>query len=71
MILLLNSCMILGAWDGVFGGRDARTFEWSERWIHDLKLSFFQTLFEWTNALGVFHFISFSDLIDRCTFHAS
>jgi len=39
--------------------------------IHDLMLSFFQTLFEWTNALGVFHFISFSDLIDRCTFHAS
>ena len=44
---------------------------WSERSIHDLKLSFFHTLFEWTNALEVFTFTSMPDLLDNCTFHTS
>ena len=42
---------------------------WSERSIHDLMLSFFNTLFEWTNALEVFTFTSLPDLLDNCTFH--
>ena len=42
---------------------------WSERSIHDLMLSFFNTLFEWTNALEVFTFTSLPDVLDNCTFH--
>ena len=45
-------------------------FEGSERSIHDLKLSFFQTLFVRINASSVFTFNSLADLLDSCTFHA-
>lgn len=43
------------------------TFGGNERLIHDLKLSFIQTLFEWANALGVSTVSSFPDLLDFCT----
>ena len=43
------------------------TFEGNERSIHNLKLSFFQTLFEWVNASGVSSFNSLHDLLDFCT----
>ena len=38
-----------------------------ERSIHELKLFFFQTLFEWASALGVVNFISLPDMMDFCT----
>ncbi|KAL0016506.1 hypothetical protein SO802_003575, partial [Lithocarpus litseifolius] len=38
-----------------------------ERSIHELKLFFFQTLFEWENASGVVNFISLPDMMDFCT----
>ena len=56
---------------GIWRERNAWNFEGSERLIQDLKLSFFLTLFEWTNALGIFTFTSLPDLLDSCTFHAS
>ena len=45
------------------------TFEGSKRLIHDLKLLFFQTLSERTNA-GFFPFNSLADLLDSCNFLA-
>ena len=39
-----------------------------ERSIHELKLFFFQTLFEWANASGVVNFISRPDMMDFCPF---
>ena len=39
-----------------------------ERSIHELKLFFFQTLFEWANASGVVNFISLPDMMDFCPF---
>lgn len=56
---------------GIWRERNAWNFEGSERLIQDLKLSFFLTLFEWTNALEIFTFTSLPDLLDSCTFHAS
>lgn len=53
---------------GILQERNAQPYEGNERSIQDLKLYFFQTLFEWTNAMGVFTLISLSDLIDRCAF---
>ena len=55
---------------GIWQERNACTFEGSERSIHDLKLSFFQALFVWINASGVFTFNSLADLLDSCTFLA-
>lgn len=48
--------------------RNTRTFEGDERLIHELKLFFFQTLFEWANASGVVNFISLPEMMDFCTF---
>ena len=39
-----------------------------ERSIHELKLFFFQTSFEWANALGVVNFISLPAMMDFCPF---
>ena len=44
----------------------------AERSIQDFKMSFFQTLFGWTTALGDFLvFFSLSDLLDRCSLYNS
>ena len=48
--------------------RNTHTFDGNERSIHELKLLFFQTLFYWANATGVFTFISLPDMLDFCTF---
>jgi hypothetical protein len=48
--------------------RNARHFEDCERSIADLKLLFFQTLYEWVYSLGVFSINSTMDLIDHCCF---
>ena len=51
-----------------FGGRNIRTFDGNERLIHELKLLFFQTLFDWANDTGVFTFIYLLNMLDFCTF---
>ena len=51
--------------------RNTHTFEGNERSTNDLKLSFLLMLLEWTNALGVFTFVSLADLLDSCTFPCS
>jgi hypothetical protein len=48
--------------------RNARHFEDSERSIVDLKLLFFQTLYEWVNSLGFCSINSITELIDYCSF---
>jgi hypothetical protein len=48
--------------------RNARHFEDCERSIVDLKLLFFQTLYEWVNSLGFFSINSITELIDHCCF---
>ena len=48
--------------------RNTRIFVGDERSIHELKLFFFQTLFDWANALGVVNFISLPDIMDFCAF---
>jgi hypothetical protein len=48
--------------------RNARHFEDSERYIVDLKLLFFQTLYEWVNSLGFCSINSITELIDYCSF---
>jgi len=48
--------------------RNTCIFDGNERSIHALKLFFFQTLFDWENATGVFTFISLLDMLDFCTF---
>ena len=50
--------------------RNVRTFEGSEKSVHELKLLFFQTLFDWANTSGVFTFNSLPDMLDFCTFFA-
>lgn len=50
---------------GYLEGRNAHIIK--GRPIHDLKLSFFHTLFEWTNASGVSTFNSLPDLLDYST----
>ena len=52
---------------GYLEGRNAHIFKGNERPIHDLKLSFFHTLFEWANASGVSTFNSLPDLPDFYT----
>ena len=51
--------------------RNTRTFDGNERSIHELKLLFFQTFFDWANAMSVFTFISLLDMLDFCTFIVS
>lgn len=46
--------------------RNAWNFEGCKKSVHDLKLLFLNTLFEWINASGLFSFNSLPDLIDRC-----
>jgi hypothetical protein len=48
--------------------RNAHHFEDCERSIVDLKLLFFQTLYEWVNSLGFFSINSITELIDHCCF---
>ena len=48
--------------------RNARHFEDCERSVVDLKLLFFQTLYEWVYSLGLFSINSTMDLIDLCCF---
>ena len=45
--------------------RNTHTFEGDERWIHELKLFFLQTLLEWANASG---FVTFMSLLDMLYF---
>ena len=63
--VLIPHCLMWGIWRE----RRACAFEGNGRLI--LKLSFFQTLFEWENASGVSTFNSLHDLIGFCTFTAS
>ena len=44
--------------------RNTHTFEGDERWIHELKLFFLQTLLEWANVLGFVTFMSLLDMLD-------
>lgn len=44
--------------------RNAWNFEVCKKSVHDLKLLFLNTLFEWINASGLFSFTSLPDLID-------
>ena len=62
---MIHHCLMWGIWRK----RNAHTFEGDERSIHDLKRLFLQTLYEWTNASGVFTFDSLVDLLDCCNFH--
>ena len=48
--------------------RNIGTFDGNERSIHELTLLFFQTLFDWANAMGFFSFIPLLDMLDFCTF---
>ena len=48
--------------------RNARHFEDCERSVLDLKLLFFQTLYEWVVSLGLFSINSIVELIDHCCF---
>lgn len=47
--------------------RNAWNFEGCKKSVHDWKLLFLDTLFEWINASGLFSFTSLPDLINRCT----
>ena len=49
---MIPHCLMWGTWRE----RNAQTFEGHEGSIQDLELYIFQTLFEWTNATGVFTF---------------
>jgi hypothetical protein len=48
--------------------RNARHFEDLERTILELKLFFFQTLYDWVLGLGIFSFHSLVELIDFFNF---
>ena len=48
--------------------RNAQIFEGNERVTQELKMSFFQSLLGWINALGVSFFTSLTDLLNRCSF---
>ena len=53
-----------------FEGEEFSDLEETRRSIQDLKTSFFQTLFGWTNESGVLSFTSLSDLINRFSFYS-
>ena len=61
---MIAHCLMRAIWRE----RNTPTFEGDERSIHELKHFFFQTLFEWSNALGVVTFISLPNMFDFCTF---
>jgi hypothetical protein len=44
------------------------TFEDCERSVSALKLLFFQMLYDWVFAVGIFSINSMMDLIDHCSF---
>ena len=48
--------------------RNDQHFEDCERSVSALKLLFFQTLYEWVFAVGIFSINSMMDLIDHCSF---
>jgi hypothetical protein len=48
--------------------RNAHHFEDCERSVVDLKLLFFQTLYEWVYSLGFLSINSIMELIDHCCF---
>lgn len=49
---MIPHCLMWGIWRE----RNAQIFEGAERVIHELKMSFFQTLLGQANASGVFFF---------------
>ena len=61
--IMVPHCLMWGIWRE----RNAQTFEGNESLIQEMNRSFFQTLFGWTNALGILSFSSFAVLLDRCT----
>jgi hypothetical protein len=40
----------------------------TERSVLDLKLLFFQTLYDWVSSLGLFSIHSMVELIDHCSY---
>uniref|UniRef100_A0A2N9H161 Reverse transcriptase zinc-binding domain-containing protein n=1 Tax=Fagus sylvatica TaxID=28930 RepID=A0A2N9H161_FAGSY len=61
---MISHCLIWCLWHE----RSARHFEDSERHIHELKLFFFHTLFDWVLGSGAFSIHSILELIDLCKF---
>ncbi len=59
---LIPHCVIWCLWQE----RNARHFEDHERTILELKLFFFQILYDWVLGLGIFSFHSLVELIDFC-----
>ena len=50
------------------GGRGMLDILKIERSVLDLKLLFFQTLYDWVSSLGLFSIHSMVELIDHCRF---
>jgi hypothetical protein len=61
---MILHCLIWCLWHE----RNARNFEDSERHIHELKLFFFHTLFDWVLGSGVSSIHSILELIDLCNY---
>ena len=57
---MIPHCLMWGIW----WEQNSRTFEGCERSVHEQKLLFLKTLFEWINALGQISFAAFPDLLD-------
>lgn len=51
---MVPHCLMWGIWRE----RNARIFEGTKRVIHELKMTFLQTLLGWKKALGIFLFIA-------------
>ena len=62
---MIPHCLMWGIWRGC----NAQTFEGCENSAHGLKFLFLKTLFEWINALCLFSFATFSNMLDCCNFH--
>jgi len=56
---MIPHCLIWGIWQQ----RKAWIFKGNERLIHDLKLLFLNTLFEWINASSAFTSVYFPNLL--------
>lgn len=75
LLLLGQSCLVgiemrwFGVWfpivlyGGIWQWRNAWIFKGNERLIHDLKLLFLNTLFEWINASSSFTSVYFPNLL--------
>jgi hypothetical protein len=61
---MIPDCLIWCFWHE----RNARHFEDSERYLPELKLLFFHTLFDWVLGSGVSSIHSMLALIDLCKF---